>query len=77
MIINIIVALCISCLAPPTTEEDAATATGCVLRLWSINGTLVNKTCVESDITCIAYTTAPEGVYVNVIATGMKDGSIR
>ena len=33
--------------------------------------------CVESDITCLAYTTAPEGVYVNVIASGMKDGGIR
>ena len=48
-----------------------------MLRLWGINGTLVNKTCVESEITCLAYTTAPEGVYVNVIATGMKEGSIR
>ena len=73
--------LCISyCfdLAPPTGEESAAgTSSGCVLRLWSINGTLVNKMCVESEITCLAYTTAPEGVYVNVIATGMKDGRIR
>ena len=69
----------ITCLAPPSTEDDAvaAASTGCVLRLWGINGTLVNKTCVESEITCLAYTTAPEGVYVNVIATGMKDGSIR
>ena len=48
-----------------------------MLRLWSINGTLVNKITVDSEITCLAYTTAPEGVYVNVIATGMKDGSIR
>ena len=48
-----------------------------MLRLWSINGILVNKITVDSEITCLAYTTAPEGVYVNVIATGMKNGSIR
>lgn len=70
------------CLAPPTIEEDTAgtsspASTGCVLRLWSINGTLVNRMYVDSEITCLAYTTAPEGVYVNVIATGMKDGAIR
>lgn len=47
-----------------------------MLRLWSINGTLVNKTRIESEITCLAYTTAPEGVYVNVIASGMKNGRI-
>jgi len=66
-------------IAPPTIEDDTAGASssGCILRLWNINGTLVNKMCVQSEITCLTYTTAPEGVYVNVIATGMKDGSIR
>ena len=55
----------------------AATPAGCVLSLWSINGTLVNRKKIESEVTCLTYTTAPEGVYVNVIATGMRDGNVR
>jgi len=61
----------------PTTEEDTVAPTGCVLSLWSINGTLVNRIKIESEVTCLTYTTAPEGVYVNVIATGMRDGNVR
>ena len=63
--------------ATPTTEEDTAAPTGCVLSLWSINGTLVNRMKIESEVTCLTYTTAPEGVYINVIATGMRDGNVK
>ena len=37
----------------------------------------MNRMKIESEVTCLTYTTAPEGVYVNVIATGMRDGNVR
>ena len=45
--------------------------------MWTINGRLINKCRSDVQIMCICYTSAPEGVYVNVIAGGMSNGSIK
>lgn len=49
----------------------------CVLYMWTINGNLVNKYKSDVQIMCLCYTSAPEGVYVNVIVGGMANGSIK
>lgn len=49
----------------------------CILRLHTINATLVNTVTVPEPITALCFSTAPEGVSVNVIATGHSNGMIR
>ena len=48
-----------------------------VLRIWTVNGALVTSGDVFSEVQCLAYTTAPEGVFVNVIVGGLRNGIIR
>ena len=48
-----------------------------MLRLWTVNGSLVTKAEVHSAITLLSYTSAPEGVFVNVVIGGLSNGSIR
>ncbi|KAK9508246.1 hypothetical protein O3M35_007946 [Rhynocoris fuscipes] len=47
------------------------------LRLHSINATLVGSITTSEQITSLCFSTAPEGISVNVVAAGMSDGSIR
>ena len=49
----------------------------CVLRLWTINGRLVEKIENEAEIISLCYTSAPEGVYINVLIGGLANGKIR
>lgn len=49
----------------------------CILRLHTINATLVSTVTVPEQITALCFSTAPEGVSVNVIATGHSNGLIR
>lgn len=50
---------------------------GSVLRLHTINATLVGTVTLKERITALCFSTAAEGVSVNVIATGLHDGVIR
>ena len=49
----------------------------CLLYLWTINGRLVKQIKSDVQILSLCYTSAPEGVYINVIITGMANGTIR
>lgn len=55
-------------------DSDNATST---LRLHSINVSLLGSITTHQRITAVCFSTASEGVSVNVIATGMEDGSIK
>ena len=47
------------------------------LRVWTINGSLVKRVCSKVQIKCLQYTSAPEGVYVNVLVGGLANGNIK
>ena len=49
----------------------------CNLRMWTINGKLIERTHVEVQVYCLCYTAAPEGVYVNVLVGGLANGGVR
>ena len=49
----------------------------CVLKLWTVNGRFVKKKSLDVQILSLCYTSAPEGVYINVIIGGMANGTIR
>lgn len=46
------------------------------LMVYSINGVPIGDISLEPYITSLCYSTAPEGVSINVIATGHSNGSI-
>ncbi|XP_073990723.1 lysosomal-trafficking regulator mauve isoform X4 [Rhodnius prolixus] len=47
------------------------------MRLHTINASLVGSLTTSEQITSVCFSTAPEGISVNVVAAGMSDGSIR
>ena len=47
------------------------------LRVWTINGHLVKKVSSKIQIKCLQYTSAPEGVYINVLVGGLANGTIK
>lgn len=72
----------VSLLAMSETLGDWASVTplgsvASVLRLYTINGALVDSAVTPSPVTALAFTSGPEGTAINVIATSMADGSIR
>ncbi len=52
-------------------------ASSCMLRLWTINGKLIDRTHVEVMVHCLSYTAAPEGLYINALIGGLANGNIR
>ena len=48
-----------------------------MLRLWTVNGSPVARAEVLSRVTLLSYTSAPEGVFVNVVIGGLANGNIR
>lgn len=50
---------------------------GSVMRLHTINGTLVGSITTVERITAVCFSNAPEGVSVNAVVTGLDDGSIK
>merc|ERR1739842_72645 len=72
----------VSLLAMRETLGDWASVSpvGCgasVLRLYTINGALVDSVVTPAAVTAITFSQAPEGTAVNVIATSLADGVIR
>lgn len=49
---------------------------GSVLRLWSLNGTLIRKVNVPEKILCLEFTNGCEGLARNIVAGGLKNGQI-
>ena len=47
------------------------------LRVWTINGHLVRRVSSKVQIKCLQYSSAPEGVYINVLAGGLANGNIK
>lgn len=50
---------------------------GSHIRLWTINGSLVAAQDTKDRVNCVTFSSAPEGVSVNVLAAGMSNGVIR
>lgn len=65
------------CLIKPHKQTATKHHTSCVLRVWTINAAVVGRTQVDVPILCLAYTTAPEGVYVNMLVGGLANGAVR
>ena len=55
----------------------AESGNSCTLQIWTINGKLIRKIMVEEEIHTLAYSAAPEGVYVNILAGGLANGNIK
>ena len=47
------------------------------MRLWTVNGRSIGEVPCEYMINCLEFSSAPEGISVNVIATGLSNGAIR
>ena len=47
------------------------------VRVWSINGELIRRKKLDQQVMALCYTSAPEGVYTNVLIGGMASGEIR
>ena len=45
--------------------------------LWTVNGRFIGHVTCEHMISCLDFSGAPEGISVNVIATGLSNGAIR
>lgn len=59
------------------TSEDNETADRSELRVYTINAKAVGSISSKRRVTALCYSGAPEGVSVNVIATGLDNGIIR
>lgn len=59
-----------------TVGSDAESG-GSTVRLHTINIALVGSVTTRDYITAVCFSTAPDGVAINVIATGMSNGVIR
>ncbi|XP_011260266.1 lysosomal-trafficking regulator isoform X1 [Camponotus floridanus] len=58
-------------------SEDNVTADRSELRVYTINARAVGSISSKRRVTALCYSSAPEGVSVNVIATGLDNGIIR
>ncbi|KAJ7352935.1 endosome to lysosome transport via multivesicular body sorting pathway [Desmophyllum pertusum] len=61
-----------NCISEESTMED-----GSVMKLWTVNGRFIGHVTCEHMINCLEFSAAPEGISVNVIATGLSNGAIR
>ena len=57
--------------------EESTVEGGSELRLWTVNGKAVGSATCDLIINCLDFSNAPEGVAVNVIATGLSNGAVR
>ena len=58
-------------------SEESTIEDGSVMRLWTVNGRPIGEVPCEHMINCLEFSSAPEGISVNVIATGLSNGAIR
>ncbi|XP_022110934.1 lysosomal-trafficking regulator-like [Acanthaster planci] len=50
---------------------------GSSVSLWTINTSLVSRRLCDSEVHCLAFSNAPEGIAVNSLVAGCEDGVIR
>ncbi|XP_038073792.1 lysosomal-trafficking regulator-like isoform X2 [Patiria miniata] len=50
---------------------------GSSVSIWSINASLVSRRLCDSEVHCLAFSNAPEGIAVNALVAGCEDGVIR
>ena len=50
---------------------------GSHIRLWTVNGSLVAAQDCKVPVLCVTFSSAPEGRAVNVLAGGLRNGSVR
>ncbi|XP_077974826.1 lysosomal-trafficking regulator-like [Styela clava] len=73
----------VSSLAVSRTSGDVCTVCdsgnneGSHIRLWTINGSLLAAQDTKQRVGCVSFSSAPEGISVNVVAGGMSNGVIR
>lgn len=48
-----------------------------IMTLQTINTSYINSLESDKKITAVCFSNAPEGISVNVIATGLEDGSVK
>lgn len=58
-------------------DQDSVHEEDSILSLWTVNGIPVAQSNCEHTINCMDFSRAPEGVSVNIIATGLSNGAIR
>lgn len=58
-------------------SQESTIENGSVLKLWTVNGRFIGDVSCEHMINCLEFSSAPEGISVNVIATGLSNGLIR
>lgn len=58
-------------------SEESTVEEGSVIKLWTVNGRFIGQAFCEYLINCLEFSAAPEGISVNVIATGLSNGAIR
>lgn len=61
----------------PESEENSVLSNQSELRVYTVNARAVGSVLSRRRITALCYSNAPEGVSVNVIATGLDNGMIR
>jgi lysosomal-trafficking regulator len=70
--------LCVSeTLGDIVSVSDRNNFEGSSMMVNTINGTVIGHVKTETKITAVCYSTAPEGLSINVIATGFMNGIIR
>lgn len=48
-----------------------------IMTLQTINALFINSKESDKKITAVCFSNAPEGISINVIATGLEDGSVK
>lgn len=61
----------------PIPDDTILTANQSEMRVHTINARAVGSVLSRARVTALCYSNAPEGVSVNVIATGLDNGIIR
>ncbi|TRY64090.1 hypothetical protein TCAL_10775 [Tigriopus californicus] len=77
--------LAVSCSFPSSSTTSPTSAimdsdgrpNSCELSLYTINGVLVASEAVEPPITALGFSSCPEGVSVNALASGHLNGNVR
>ncbi|XP_066923807.1 lysosomal-trafficking regulator-like [Clytia hemisphaerica] len=71
----------VQCAAVSEASGDIATACNQdlhgILYLWTINAKPVGRLKTDSHIRCLAFSTLPDGIAINVVAAGLQNGHIK
>ena len=74
---NSVLMVTCDCVSVSYISEESTVEEGSVMKLWTVNGKFIGQVTCEHMINCLEFSAAPEGISVNVIATGLSNGAIR